>query len=223
MFRLITSILLAVAAQAALAQTTAPTPEATPASTHPPTLEDLYSDLNIVDTALSPSGQYLAIIVRRPTDDVLAVMDLKTNQKNAIQRLKPDDLGKKLVIHISTVYWKSDERLLFRVSVRPEDDGSLSPVATSKIAKLGDRLFAINRDGARMVALLGDNHSAALEGAFDLGAIRSFLPKDPNHILMESSDNEILAMNAVDNFLWQHLRPGFGISNAPIPRGKPSK
>ena len=33
--------------------------------------------------------------------------------------------------------------------------------------------------------MLGDNRNAALEGAFDLGAIRSFLPKDPNHILME--------------------------------------
>ena len=32
--------------------------------------------------------------------------------------------------------------------------------------------------------MLGDNRNAALEGAFDLGAIMSFLPKDPNHILM---------------------------------------
>ena len=94
-------------------------------------------------------------------------------------------LGKKLVMHISTVYWKSDERLLFRVSVRPEEDVVLSPAASSKIAKLGDRLFAINRDGTKLVAMLGDNRNSALEGAFNLGAIRSFLPKDPTHILME--------------------------------------
>ena len=32
--------------------------------------------------------------------------------------------------------------------------------------------------------MLGDNRNAALDGAFDLGAIMSFLRKDPNHILM---------------------------------------
>jgi pimeloyl-ACP methyl ester carboxylesterase len=185
LFRLITSILLAVSSQAVLAQTTAPAPEATPPPTHLPSLDDLYSDLNIVDTAMSPSGRYVAIVVRRPTDDFLAVMDLQTNEKKAIQRARPGDLGKKLVMHISTVYWKSDERLLFRVTVRLEEDTLLTPASSSKIARLGDRLFAINRDGSKMVAMLADNSNAALEGAFDLGAIRSFLPKDPNHILME--------------------------------------
>ena len=82
------------------------------------------------------------------------------------QRGKPGDMGKKLVMHISTVYWKSDERLLFRVTIRPEEDAVLSPAASSKIAKLGDRLFAINRDGTNMVAMLGDNRNAALDGAF---------------------------------------------------------
>lgn len=38
-----------------------------------------------------------------------------------------------------------------------------------------------------------------------------------------TADNEILTMNAIDNFLWQHLGPGFGISTAPAPRRKPSK
>jgi dipeptidyl aminopeptidase/acylaminoacyl peptidase len=38
-----------------------------------------------------------------------------------------------------------------------------------------------------------------------------------------SADNEILAMSAIDNFLWQHLGPGFGISSAPSPRGAKSK
>jgi len=178
-------MLLALTSQAILAQATTPAPQATPAPSRPVSLNDLYSELNIVDTAISPSGRYLAIIVRRPTDDTLAVLDLQTNEKKAIQRSKPTDAGKKLVMHISSVQWKSDERLLFRVSVRPEVDVMLSPAASAKIAKLGDRLFAVNRDGSKMVAMLGDNRNAALEGAFDLGAVRSFLPKDPNHILME--------------------------------------
>ena len=192
MFKTTTTILLALAGQIALAQTTAPaTPATTPAPAAAaaparlPTLDDLYSELNVVDTSISPSGRYLAYVVRRPTDDSLAVMDLQTNTRQALQRIKPSDLGAKLIMHISNVYWKSDDRLLFRVTVRPEEVVYLTPASGTKFAKLGDRLFAINRDGTKLTALLGDNRNAALEGAFDLGAIRSFLPKDPTHILME--------------------------------------
>src|SRR6187402_3051733 len=139
--------MLALTSQAVLAQTTAPATPAPAAESRPkrlPSLDDLYSELNIVDTSISPSGRYLAFVVRRPTDDTLAVMDLQTKTKKALQRSKPSDLGSKLVMHISNVYWKSDERLLFRVTVRPEEDAILTPAATSKISKLGDRLFAIN-------------------------------------------------------------------------------
>jgi dipeptidyl aminopeptidase/acylaminoacyl peptidase len=38
-----------------------------------------------------------------------------------------------------------------------------------------------------------------------------------------SDDSEILAMSAIDNFLWQNLGPGFGISTAPAPRPKTAK
>ena len=88
MFRIITSLLLALTSQVVLAQAAAPA--ATPAPTRLPSLDDLYSELNIVDTAISPSGRYLAFIVRRPTDDTLAVMDLQTNEKKLIQRSKPE-------------------------------------------------------------------------------------------------------------------------------------
>ncbi len=184
MLKLFTSVLMVLTTQAVHSQNS-PAATTTPAPTRQLTLDDLYSDLNVADTAISPSGRYLAFIVRRPTDDTLAVLDLQTNEKKVVQHTKPTDAGKKLIMKISTVDWKSDERLLFRVSISLEKDVVLSPAATSKIAKLGDRLFAINRDGSKMVAMLGDNRNAALEGAFNLGDIRSFLPKDPDHILME--------------------------------------
>lgn len=171
-------LLLAFLSQAVLAQTPAP-----PAKSHPVSIDDLYSELNVVDAALSPSGRYLAVIVRRPGDDILAVLDVRTAEKKPIQHALSGQAGKKLVMHMSTVYWKSDERLVFRVTVRPEEDATLTPIS-SKLDMLGDRLFAVNRDGTKLVALLADNHNAALEGAYDLGAIMSFLPRDPNHILM---------------------------------------
>jgi dipeptidyl aminopeptidase/acylaminoacyl peptidase len=179
LFRRIT-LLLTLFSPALLAQS--PSPGATPAL-RAVSLDELYSGLDVVDAAISPSGRYLAIVMRRSEDDRLLVMDLKTNEKKVIQRTTPGEAGAELDLHISTVYWKSDERLLFRVTVYPKEDGD-TLVITSQVAKLGDRLFAVNRDGSKRVALLGDNRNAALDGAFNLGAIMSFLPKDPNHILM---------------------------------------
>jgi dipeptidyl aminopeptidase/acylaminoacyl peptidase len=179
LFRTI-ALLLTLFSQALLAQPPAP---ASPAATHPVSLDDLYSEPNVMDAAISPSGRYLAVVMRRPADDILVVMDLQTNEKKAITYTKPEQAGKKLLLHMSTVYWKTDERLLFRVTVRPEK-GLVLSYMSSKLYMLGDRLFAINRDGSKLTPLLADNHNSALEGAFDLGAIMSFLPKDPQHILM---------------------------------------
>jgi dipeptidyl aminopeptidase/acylaminoacyl peptidase len=166
--------LLAFFSQVLLAQS--PVPRAL-------SLDDLYSDLNLADAAISPSGRYLAYIVRRPTDDLLIVMDLQTKERKPIQKSIPDQAGKQLVMHISTVYWKSDERLLFRTSTWPKENARLLG-GTAKILYLGDRLFSVNRDGSKVVPMLTANRNAALNGAFDLGAIMSFLPKDPDHILM---------------------------------------
>lgn len=152
---------------------------------HVMALDDLFSERNVVDAAISPSGRYLATILRRDDLDLLVTFDLQTGEKKAIQKAKTSDLGKYLFLRMATVYWKSDDRLLFRLTVRPVESKSIYGLSDSTIGKLGDRLFAVNRDGSNSVALLGDNHNVALEGAFDLGAIASFLPHDPNHILME--------------------------------------
>jgi dienelactone hydrolase len=158
-----------------------------PAIAKPPraaTLYDYYSERNIVDTAISPSGQYLSAIIRRESDDILVVVDLATGTRKVVQRVGFDESGKGLILQMMTVYWKSDDRMLLRLRVRPEDPLNFFTVSSSKVAKLGDRLFAISRDGNKAVPLLGDNRNAALEGAFDLGDIMSFLPADPNHVLM---------------------------------------
>jgi acetyl esterase/lipase len=149
------------------------------------TLDDLYSERNIVDAAISTSGRYLAAIVRRENDDVLLTMDLTNGDRKVIQRVGFEEAGKGLKLMMSTVDWKSDERLLLRLRVRPEDPLHFFTVSSTKISKLGSRLFAINRADGKAVALLGDNRNAALEGAFDLGDIQSFLVEDPDHIIME--------------------------------------
>jgi dipeptidyl aminopeptidase/acylaminoacyl peptidase len=146
------------------------------------TLEDLFSEIDLVDAAISQSGRYLAAIVRRESDDNLLIVDLDTGERKIVQRVGFDEAGERLLIQMIAIYWKSDDRMLLRTRVRPRDPDSFN-YARASVSKLGDRLFSLDRTGDG-VALLGETRNSALAGAFDLGAIMSFLPHDPKHILM---------------------------------------
>jgi dipeptidyl aminopeptidase/acylaminoacyl peptidase len=162
----------------------------------PVTLDDLYSEVDVVDAAISTSGRYLAVIVRRENDDNLLVVDLETGERQIVQRVGFDEAGERLLIQMVAIYWKSDERMLLRTRVQPQDPSSFN-YARASVSKLGDRLFSLDRLGAG-VALLGETRSSALAGAFDLGAIMSFLPQDPKHILMVINGFQGLSLFKVD-------------------------
>jgi dipeptidyl aminopeptidase/acylaminoacyl peptidase len=149
----------------------------------PVTLDDLYSDVDIVDTAISPSGRYLAVILRRDGYDNLMVVDFDTEDRKIVQRVGVGEAGEGLVVNMATVYWKTDDRMLLRTRVLPENPSTFRYGASSKTGRLGDRLFAVARSG-EAVPLLGQNRNESLAGAFDLSEILSLLPKDPKHILL---------------------------------------
>src|SRR5512139_3098043 len=158
-------------------------PDSKPA--RPLTLDDLFSEVSVVDAALSPSGRYLAVIVRRPEDDRLLVYDLTTGDKKFVKSVPKVSAGTALALDMGSVYWKSDDRLLCRLHVMPAEGKNIDAMPMSTINKMGDRLFAMNRDGTNLVMLLGDNREMALDSSFNLGEIASFLANDPNHVLME--------------------------------------
>jgi dienelactone hydrolase len=155
-----------------------------PAAQSPLTLEDLFSSEGAFDVAVSPSGNYLAAVVRRPDGDVLVVQDLVANQLKGITRIGHQDAGPRLEAHMSAVYWKTEDRLLFRVEVSPAKGISLRQLRNGGIMRLGTRLIAIDRDGKNLVRMLAHNYNSELDYAFDLGAIRSMMPRDPDNILM---------------------------------------
>lgn len=182
-----TSIALLALAVPVLAPAQAPDTQG-PGITQPRralSLEDLYAEYTVVDSALSPSGRYLAIIVRSAADDQLFVLDIETSERTLAQRAAIDEAGARSEMRMSAVYWKTDERLLFRLQISAKSEDYA--VVGKKGAKLGQRLFSVKRDGTGVVQLLGRVRDTALEGAFDLGHIVAELPHDPKHVMMTVS------------------------------------
>lgn len=151
-----------------------------PSSQRLATLQDLYSEATIVDAAISPSGRYLAVILRDDAVDDLLLVDLNTNERAIVKRVGLNDVGDDLEMRMAAVYWKSNERMLLRTRVLPANWARFN---RGQVGKLGDRLFSLDRAG-KAVALLAENRNNALNGSFDLSSIMSTLPNDPQHILL---------------------------------------
>jgi acetyl esterase/lipase len=183
------AILLVAAAICAgplTAQTPAPAPAAPAAAKTLPslTLTDLFSEETVPDTAISPSGRYIAAVARRPDMDLIVVIDTVGGDKKFVTKAMRKELGPKLDVHIAHVYWKSEDRILMRLQSRLAEGYDWSDLSDSKMARYGDRMMALNRDGSNIISLLSENRSSAMQGAFNLGLVASFLPNDPNNILM---------------------------------------
>jgi len=148
------------------------------------TLDDLFSEDGIPDMAVSPSGRFVAAVVRHADADLLMVYDLSTDERKPLTRLSRSDIGPQFEARVESVLWKTDERLIFRVSIVPAEGVPWRRLMNGGYRKLGARLYAIGRDGQGLVRLLAPNKERELTLAFDLGAIRSLLPRDPAHILM---------------------------------------
>jgi dienelactone hydrolase len=159
-------------------------PATQPSMPRPVSLDDLYSSVRLPDVALSPSGRYLATVIRAEGIGGLLVWDLQTGKYNSIASIRTTAVGRGTVATLRSVYWKSEDRLLFRMAVTPDDGARVENFGDKKLSMLGDRLFAINRDGTAMVRLLAENRNSALAGAYNLGSIASFMPHDDDHVMM---------------------------------------
>ena len=133
---------------------------------------------------MSPSGRYLATVLRTDQQDTLIVSDLQSGETLPILKVGKDSSGKLTAIYITAVNWKSDQRLLLRTQVSIDTGANFDDLSNRTQLALGARLFAIDRDGRNLIRLLGENRNSALLGAINLGAIGSLLPHDPDHIVM---------------------------------------
>jgi len=167
--------------QAAFAQTPAPAPGGKPVLT----LEDLYSEYNVIDAALSPNGKMIAAAIRRKDDDMVVVLDLTTNQKTPVTRINKDAFGDQIDVRMGFILWKTDDRLLFQLRSDSNEGVDYSRMSQSNLLKLGNRLYAVDRDGKNLTPMFGKQWSEELTGAFDTSDIASILRSDPKHILIK--------------------------------------
>jgi len=162
------------------------------------TLDDLYSQYNVIDADISPSGKLLAAAVRGKDDDALVAVDLTTGEKKLITRFNKDAFGKQIDVHIGYVMWKTEDRLLFQVQSAANEDLDYNHLSRGSIFKLGNRLYAVDRSGKNLVPMFGDQWDEALVGAFDTSDIAAMLWNDPTHILIRVGGWEGRSLFKVD-------------------------
>lgn len=155
---------------------------AEPGGARVPSLDDLLAGPNIVDAAISPSGHYLAVVKRLGNRDRIVVIDRQDGRSTPIVDFDKDAIGTNTDGHILWVAWKTEDRLLFRTGVTLEYADNA--IARKTYGTLGNRMFAIGRDGKNMVRLLADARGLTVLGAWDLGDIASYLYDDPRHVIM---------------------------------------
>jgi acetyl esterase/lipase len=178
-------MLLLFACLALASPLAAPAQEAAPAARKASlTLEDLYSDNNVISAHISPSGKFIAASVRSKDQDAIVMVDLATGEKKIVTKMNKDAFGNQLDVHIGYVVWKTEDRLLFQVISDANEDLDFYQLSRGSITKLGWRLFGINRDGKNLVPMFNEQWEEELVGAFDTSDIASMLWKDPEHILV---------------------------------------
>jgi pimeloyl-ACP methyl ester carboxylesterase len=164
----------------------------------PLTLDDLISNPDLRDASVSPSGKYIAVTLWRKDSDMLVLMDLDTKAMKVLSNFGHDVAGEKLNVHIENVFWKSEDRIVFRTSIYPDEHEYQQRFYEQTLLKMGERLFAINRDGTKLVRLMGDNAEGALDGAFNFGRVASQLPNDPDHLVIVVNGNAGPSLFKVD-------------------------
>lgn len=182
------------ASQAALAQAPTPAPAGKPVLT----LDDLYSEYNVIDADLSPNGKMIAAAIRRQNDDMLVVLDLTTNQKTPVTRINKDAFGDQIDVRMGWVVWKTDDRLLLQLQSDSNEGVDYSRMSQSNLLKLGNRLYAVDRDGKNLTPMFGKQWTEELVGAFDTSNIASILRNDPKHILIKVGGWEGRSLFKVD-------------------------
>jgi len=165
----------------------------------PPTLDDFLSGADFWSPELSPSGRYVSGVVRRDDDSFLVTLDLDMAESQPQLRRMGD-------VYLNWVEWVTDDRMLLSVTgfINARNGRWMSRAELEDLGKRDwplpfTRLLATDRDGSNAVAMFAEDRKMARN--FGLSNVVSFLPQDPEHILMSarrSGDLDLYRLNVSD-------------------------
>ncbi|MEM9056938.1 MAG: hypothetical protein AAGD86_05635, partial [Pseudomonadota bacterium] len=147
-----------------------------------PALDDFLGRADFWSPELSPSGRYLSAVRRVEEDIFLLIADL--DDPDAQPQFIP--MGND---YLNWVQWITDERLLLSATgyidfrsgewMTRED---MKDLGRRQIPVPLTRVLSMQRDGSDVVVMFGNDK--AMNRNSNLGRVVSFLPQDPEHILM---------------------------------------
>lgn len=163
----------------------------------PPTVEELLRGASVLDAALSPDGEQVAIL-RKQTEGK------KEKAVVVLTRVDGSAAPVRVVIgdhDVKTVEWASNDRLLVTISMWKSASGE--PYGFSFYGFFLPyplrRIIAISVDGSNPLMLFADQ-AKVLKSQFDVSRVVDYMWDDPQHILMQIWDGrrEAWSLQKVD-------------------------
>lgn len=163
-----------------------------------PILGDFLSWTDYWSPELSPGGRYMAGVRRDGVDHVVVVQDLAAEERS----FTGSRVGE---YYVNWIEWANEERLLVSlrgfVNVDTGDPVTMEEYHSPEYRRDNrifaySRLVAMNRDGSNAVVMFGENRR--MRSNWSMGRVTSFLPDDPDHIIMParmSGDLDLFRVN----------------------------
>jgi len=154
---------------------------ALPVAAQTPTSADFAEAALVGQANLSPSGRYLAFVVRRGETSALQVRDLDSGEMTVLVASNAqEEFGGTF---IDWVAWKTEDRLIIGLSNL--EVGRTGGRATGDIhtVRYGRTIHSMSRDGSSRITL-----EAPRARRGDPGNLLDLFPADPDHILMTFED-----------------------------------
>ncbi|WP_133244964.1 alpha/beta hydrolase family protein [Caulobacter radicis] len=176
----------------------------------PPSVDELLQGAEVLDTALSPDGSRVAILVERKKGDKTTALIIFYETAGSDESIKPVQLGETVV---DQVEWANEERLL--IWVRMTKDAKGHPMGLYFYGEFIPipvrRILAIGADGRDPVVLF-NNQKGVMKRQFNLANVVDRMNTDPKRILMQIWDTvtECETLYVVDVYTGEavHLERG---------------
>ncbi|MBI1683472.1 alpha/beta hydrolase family protein [Caulobacter hibisci] len=152
----------------------------------PPSIDELLKGAEVLDTALSPDGSRVAILIERLVKEKTEALVVFYDTSGKGDVAKPVRLGQ---MQVEQVEWANEDRLL--IWTRMEKDPKGRPTGMDFYGEFIPipvrRLVAIGADGADAVVLF-NNQKGVLKRQFNLANVVDRMNTDPRRILMQIWD-----------------------------------